>query len=416
MEYLRQWKTRLTGMYDRYDTAIWVRAWGTALTSLTGFMLRPFLVLYLYEKMGGSILIPMIVVGLQPLTGILLSLWGGGLSDRYGRKPVMLAAQLIQTCSMFGFMFAEEVWHFAFITVLNGLGQALFSPAANAQVTDVVPQEQRAEVFALLHTALNVGAAAGPLLGLVLFTQNPVLVFGISAAAMLIYAVILWWKVPETLPSSPEAKKQQEKAPRLVIREHAPLFWMTLLAVPISMLYAQVETVFPLHLKERFDHYQTIFAWLMTINGTTVIFLQMWIARRSEHIASSKVILFAYVTLMVVALGYGFAPSFALLVAVEMLFTVGEMLVGPHMQKAVSLIAPPEMRGRYFSVYGLNWQISRGIGPVLGGLAFAQWGGEGTFAIVAIMMILAGLLQYRMIQRVERKWEQGNMNMSPIAR
>jgi MFS family permease len=387
----------------RYDIAIWIRAWGTALTSLTGFMLRPFLVLYLYDKLGGSILLPMVVVGLQPLTGMLMSLWGGGLTDRYGRKPLMLTALFVQTLSMTGFIFADSVWEFACLTVLNGLGMSLFFPAANAQVSDVVPEEKRAEVFALLHTALNVGAAAGPLLGLLVFTKSPALVFSIAAMASLTYALVLWWKVPETLPKRTANNWRKGDGPKLVLHEHRAILWMTLLAVPISLLYAQVESVFPLHLKNQFSNYQTVFAWLMTINGTTVIVLQMWIAKRTERLASSKVILVSYLILSVVAFGYGFAPIFALLVMVEILFTIGEMLVGPHMQKAVSVIAPPEMRGRYFSIYGLNWQVSKAAGPFLGGLLFTQAGGRVTFGVLAILLLVAGFFQFRLVHRVERR-------------
>ncbi|NGQ95958.1 MFS transporter [Brevibacillus sp. SYP-B805] len=394
---------RLKTWYVRYDTAIWVRVWGTVLTSMTGFMLRPFLVLYLYDKLGGSILLPMVVVGLQPFTGMIVGLMGGGLSDRYGRKPVMLVALAIQTLSMLGFVFAETVWHFALLTVMNGLGGSLFFPAANAQVSDVVPEDRRAEVFALLHTALNVGAAAGPLMGLVLFTQNPALVFSSASLAFLCYGAMLWWKVPETLPVDGGGPTRRTDAPKLELREHRRLLWITILAVPVSMLYAQVETVLPLHLKSRFADYQTIFAWLMTINGTTVILLQMWLAKRTEHLSSHKVILAAYLILVAVACGYAFAPAFAVLVAVEMLFTVGEMLVGPHMQKAISLMAPPEMRGRYFSIYGMNWQISRAVGPLLGGAAFTRLGGVGSFLLVALTLLVAGFFQYRMVQAAADK-------------
>jgi len=160
-------KEKASSLWNAYDAAIWIRAFGTALTSLTNFMMRPFLVLYLYNQLGGSILLSMLVVSLSPFVGMLVNLVAGRLSDKVGRKPVMLAALIIQGAAMFAYLAASNVWHFAFISVLSGIGQALFGPAANAQVSDVVPEEKRPEVFALFHTALNLGAAAGPLLGLV---------------------------------------------------------------------------------------------------------------------------------------------------------------------------------------------------------------------------------------------------------
>lgn len=392
---------QMRNLIARYDTAIWVRVIGTVLTTVAGFMLRPFLALYLYDKLGGSIVMPMIVLGLQPISGILMNLWGGSLSDRFGRKPLMMAALMIEMSSMIGFVYSDSVVEFAVWTIMNGLGMSAFFPAANAQVADVVPEERRAEVFALLHTALNIGAAAGPLLGLAVFTQNPSLVFAISAAAFFLYALLVWWKVPETLPAEARDNVVRNQAPKLRIREHTNLFWMTLFALPVGMLYTQVETIFPLFLKEKFENYLSVFAWLMTINGTSVILLQMWIAKQTENLATHRVILASYLLFAVVGVGYAFSPFFAILVLVEIVFTIGEMMNGPNIQKAVSLMAPAEMRGRYFSIFSLSWQVSRGIGPLLGGLVLEHYSGEALFAGLGVLLLFSGLAQQRLIRKVQ---------------
>lgn len=397
-------KKNWTYMWNTFDTAIWIRAFGTALTSLTNFMMRPFLVLYLYNQLEGSILMSMTVVALSPFVGMLVNLFAGGLSDRAGRKPVMLAALLIQAAAMLAYMMAGSIWHFALISVLNGIGHALFGPAANAQVSDVVPEDKRPEVFALFHTALNLGAALGPLAGLVLYSWNMHIVFLVCAVSTGIYAAVLWWKVPETLPQEIRDRRaaggrQRSAFTGIRVREHMLLFRLTLLALPVALLYAQVESTFPLHLQTRFEDYQTVYATLMTFNGFTVILLQMWIARRTRDLPVHLVMAVCYLMFGAVSLGYGFAPWFALLLAVELVFTLGEMMNGPHMQKLVSVIAPPEHRGFYFSIYGMNWQLSRALGPVLGGLLLSRFNGEVLFGILAVVILTAGFFMYRLSRR-----------------
>ncbi|MGD8188783.1 MDR family MFS transporter [Brevibacillus ginsengisoli] len=395
---------KLKELLLRYDTAIWVRVFGTMLTTTTGFMLRPFLVLYLYDKLGGSVLLPMVIVGLQPLMGILISLWGGGMTDRYGRKPLMLIALVIEALSMTGFVYAQSVWEFAALTILNGLGMALFYPAANAQIADIIPEEQRAEIFALLHTALNVGAAVGPLLGFIVFTKDPSFVFGISAVAFVIYALVVWWKVPETMPVK---EKHEHSAVRqsqpFRIADHKTLFLITFFAIPVSLLYAQTEATLPLHLKTYFANYQSVLVTLMTINGAVVILLQLWIAKRTEKLNPAKVILVSYLLFAIVSYGYGWLPVLSLLIVNEVLFTIGEMMNGPHIQKAVSLLAPSEMRGRYFSIFGMSWQISKAVGPLLGGVLMTKFGGAVMFSCIGLLLFLSGMAQYRILNSVEKK-------------
>lgn len=397
-------RERASSLWNAYDAAIWIRAFGTALTSLTNFMMRPFLVLYLYNQLKGSILLSMLVVSLSPFVGMLVNLVAGRLSDKIGRKPVMLAALIIEGAAMLAFLAATNVWHFALISVLSGIGHALFGPAANAQVSDVVPEDKRPEVFALFHTALNLGAAAGPLLGLVLYSWNMHIVFLICALSTGIYAIVVWWKVPETLPS--DLKEQtgiqgRSQASPIRLREHKLLLWITLSAMPVTMLYAQVESTFPLHLQTRFENYQTIYATLMTFNGLTVILLQMWIARKTKDFPVHWIMGISYALFAAVSLGYGFAPWFAMLLAVELIFTTGEMLNGPHTQKLVSVIAPPEHRGLYFSIFGMNWQLARAIGPLLGGLVLSRLNGEWLFTLLAALIAAAGCSMFALGKKIE---------------
>ncbi|WP_139491618.1 MDR family MFS transporter [Brevibacillus dissolubilis] len=397
---------RLRAMIAEYDSAIWIRVMGTALSTLTGFMLRPFLALYLYDKLEGSVLLPMLVVGLQPLAGMILGLWGGSLADRYGRKPLMMLALLIQAGSMLGFAFAESVWTFAVLTILNGLGMALFLPAANAQVADVVPQEKRAQVFALLHTAFNLGSAIGPVIGLLIFKQNPALVFTISAVASLIYAGMVFFKIQETLPAAARIKAEKNETIPFVFAEHKSLYWLTLLAVPVGLLYAQVDSTFPLHLKNHFANFEDIYVTLITLNGIFVITMQIWLAKKTEQIAPEKVLFFAYMSFVVVCFGYGWAPGLALLILFEFIFTIGEMLNGPHVQKVVSMMAPEELRGRYFSIFALSWQSARSFGPLLGGVILEYLGGGWLFAVIGALLFVSAFAQRNLIRKVKQQKEK----------
>ncbi len=394
---------QLTAYMKRYDAGVWIRVLGTALSTITGFMIRPFLVLYLFDRLEGSIMLPMLVVALQPLFGMVVSWTGGGLSDRYGRKPLMFAALMLQMLSMTGYVFSEEVWHYALFSIINGIGSALFMPAANAQITDMVPEEKRAEVFALMHTAFNVGAAVGPAIGLFMFKWNASAVFLISAGMFLFYALLVMIKLKETAPMLVAGDRSWLRAsPNVAFKwaVHKPLILLTVLGLPIGMLYAQVETTLPLHLQTSFEHYKTVFAAMLSFNGIAVILLQIWIARRTESMASHLIIGVSYALLAIVAIGYGYSEVVWMLFLSEFIFTIGEMLFGPHYQKAISIMAPPEERGFYFSVNGASQLLAKGVGPLLGGWLLTATNGETLYTAIAIALLVTGVMQYRFVRRM----------------
>lgn len=396
---------RLTELLGRYDSGIWIRVLGSALTTITGFMIRPFLVLYLYDQMEGSVILPMVIVGLQPLCGMFVSWYGGGWSDRFGRKPLMITALFLQMLCMVGYVFADDVWQYALISIINGIGFALYMPAANAQISDLVAEDKRAEVFALMHTAFNVGAAVGPVLGLLMFSWNSSAVFLLSALSFVLYGLLVWFKLPETAPfllgsasKSNSMKTTVHVKPKFTWAKHKTLVLMTLLTLPVGLLYAQVESTFPLHLQSNFDNYRSVLAAMLTFNGIMVIALQIWIARRTEAIPMHLVIGVSYGLFAIVSLGYGFSNIVVWLFVVEGIFTIGEMIFGPHMQKAISVMAPEEQRGFYFSVYGTSHLLSRGLGPILGGLLLSWAGGEVLFIAVAALLAVTGVIQYRVVR------------------
>ncbi|RKP54965.1 MFS transporter [Cohnella endophytica] len=398
---MKNWFSNFIG---RYDGGIWIRVLGAALTTITGFMIRPFLVLYLYDKLEGSVILPMIIVGLQPLCGLFVSWFGGGWSDRFGRKPLIIIALALQMLCMVGYVFANEVWHYALISIVNGIGFALYMPAANAQITDLVTEEKRAEVFALMHTAFNVGAAVGPVLGLLMFSWNPSAVFLLSALSFVAYGLLVWFKLPETAPlktgAASSASALSRTNPKFTWALHKSLLLITLLSLPVGLLYAQVESTFPLHLQTNFLNYRTLLAAILTFNGVMVIALQIWIAKRTESMASYIVIGFSYLLFALVSLGYGYSKIVIALFVSEFIFTIGEMIFGPHIQKAVSLMAPAEQRGFYFSVYGTSQMLSRGLGPILGGYLFSVANGETMFTVLAVLILVAGYGQFRVVRQI----------------
>ncbi|NME98932.1 MFS transporter [Aneurinibacillus aneurinilyticus] len=298
-------------LLNRYNTIIWIRLFGELLTSLTNSMIAPFLILYLHQKLDGSVMLPLMIVGLQPFTDIVVTLFAGGITDRIGRKPILLFALFLQMCAMAGFIFADSVWMFASVYIVNGIGRSLYIPAQRAQIADAVSEEHRSEVFALVSTMGYISMSIGPLLGVIMFRYNPIILFILQALALFLYLIVIWLKVPETIPIVRKQIKQTEK-----------------------------------EMEKR--------------------------------------------------------KTFFLLLLVQFVFTIGESIGLTHLLKFVSVLAPVDQRGRYFSVFGIHWDISRTAGPALGGLVFENFGGQMLFSISATLLLFGMIAQYHVIRIIHR--------------
>ncbi|PLT44694.1 MFS transporter [Paenibacillus sp. FSL W8-1187] len=417
---------RAGGLIRRYDAALWIRICGNAVTATTTFLIRPFLALYLYEQSGGSLLLAMLVIGLQPFASMATSFLAGGVSDRLGRRPVMLGALLLQAACMGAYAFAEQVWAFAAITAVMGVGSALFNPAANAMVADVVPSERQREVFALLHTASNVGAAFGPAAGLLLLRAGENVVFAAGALLLLAYLFLVLSKVPETRPGTPrrpagargadaeepgtaggaaaEASRPaapDAAAPDAAARRRA-LLGLTSLAMPIGLIFALVISILPFHFGESFARPEDVLASLMTFNGILVIALQLWIIARTKRLSASLAAAVSYGMFAAVSVGYAFSTVLLLLFVVELVFSVAEMLIGPHLQNTVAELAPEQERGWYFAIFGLHMHVPLALGPALGGLLYAATDGAVLFSALGALFVACGILQSLLIRRIRR--------------
>ncbi|TBU49115.1 MFS general substrate transporter [Dichomitus squalens] len=161
--------------------------------------------------------------------------WWGSLSDRYGRTRVLGCAVigvLIQDASFLAaFWFYDHIpggyWSLLIGPLVEGClgGQALISATIHAYIADCTPPARRSAVFSLNLGLLFTGVGVGPLLGglLIRFTGKFIIVFYISAIIHLIYALLVWFIVPESLSKAElqEARSRYKVANEEYFAAHA---------------------------------------------------------------------------------------------------------------------------------------------------------------------------------------------------
>ena len=149
----------------RYNKPIIIRLCGELLTRTTESMLAIIMIIYVNKMLNGNIMMTMLIFGLQPLSDIIFTLIAGRVTDKYGRKKIMLLGLLLQGVAIGSFIFAQSVFIFALLYVINGVGRSLYIPAQRAQIADLTKQNQQAEIFSLLQTMGAIGTLIGPLVG-----------------------------------------------------------------------------------------------------------------------------------------------------------------------------------------------------------------------------------------------------------
>jgi MFS family permease len=260
-------------------------------------------------------------------------------------------------------------------------------------VADLLPEEKRSGGFGIFRVVANMAWILGPVIGGLLAIRSYMPLFVCDAVFSTITAGILLLAVRETRPAPREGEPEQTMAQtfagyRDVLRDGTYVLFIGA-CILMTIVYLQLYSTLGVYLRDTHGLSEQAYGYLMSMNATAVVLLQIPIARR---VARYRPMMMMALGTLLYAVGfgmYGLFSSYAPFALAMFIITVGEMIVMPTAQALVAKIAPEDMRGRYMAVFGFSWLIPQATGPLLAGLIMDNadprwvWHAAGLVGLVA---------------------------------
>ncbi|MFJ5964981.1 MDR family MFS transporter [Bacillus sp. NPDC093026] len=368
----------------------WTIIIGTIFGRMATSMSIPFLAVYLTQVKGATASSAGFIIAVSSLIGIVASFYGGYISDRIGRKKVMLMSIFGWTLVFVGFAFADAIWVFFVMNALNGLCRALFEPTSKALLSDVTPPSIRLFVFNLRYTAINIGVIFGPLLGLYLGSSKTTIPFLAAAFIYFLYGLTLAWQFKKHPVATPASIKQISIKKALSIIQKDTVFTIILIGIILcSFGYSQLSSTLPQYLSASpfIEDGPKLFGYLLSLNAVVVIVVQyplLLIAKRYSTILSLTA---GNVLIAGSLFAIAFSQSLGTLAFIIVIFTIGEVLLFAMMDLFIDNIAKPEVKGSYFGAVGFS-QLGSVIGPWVGGMCIDFFGAANPLSIFSVLSII----------------------------
>jgi len=331
-------------------------------------LIFPFFTLYVRQRFS----VPMTTIGvamtLMGVIGLVSGALGGALADRFGRKTLMVGGLMLAAVSSFAMGLVDSLVAFVAVAVFINFIFPLSRPAFEAVVADLVEPEKRARAYGLTRVAFNLGVVIGPAVGGFLAERSYFTLFVGDAITSFIFALIILFFIAETKPQVAEEERAAHGAGYGPLLRDTPFLMFCLVSVGVVIVYAQMNSTWPVYMKENYGITERQYGLMMSLNAAMVVLFQFPITSFTERYARTTMLALAAV-LYGVGFGLvGFVSTAALFALAIAIWTVGEMVHVPVAQAYVADVAPDDMRGRYMGAAGLTWGIGWSLGPLLAGL------------------------------------------------
>lgn len=373
----------------QFHTIVWVLLIGTVLSRGSAFMTLPFLSIYLSKHMDLSPIIIGLTVGMSPLMGTVGGFIGGHLSDRFGRKRVMLIALCSLAFVYYGFTIANSQGWFILLNALNGLCNSFFEPTSQALMADLTEKHNRMKAYSLRYTAINFGASVGPLFGAYLATTSAKVSFTLTGTTYLLYAFVLFFFMRKLIipKVDPSVKKTVLIGDAFrIIKTDKALRFLILGGIIVNMGYVQMDSNLPQFLQGRLENGVVIFSILLTINAVMVVVLQMPISHFAERFKPMQAMVIGALLMAIGLFSCSFINGWAIAIISIIFLTLGEILIFPSSSMVIDQLAPEYLRGTYFGA-GQFRKIGNFLGPIFGGYLLSHLHGPIMFWIISIVTL-----------------------------
>ena len=378
-------------------TRLWVLML-TVFVDMIGFLIVLPLLPFYAERLGADpfkvgALVSMFAVGQMASS----PLWGR-MSDRYGRRPMILGGLLISAAAFVLFESADSVWLLFLSRFVQGAGAGTVG-VVQAYVSDMVQSRDRAKALGWLTAATSAGVMVGPAIGSLSAAYDLLGPGYLAAILCMLNFLFAWWWLPESSPTQPPGRKVPSRpgATRRAIGEilrnpRGGVGSLVLIYAFGMMAFMAMNGVLALFLERRFAVTEKTIGWFFVYVGAVSLIMRTIVLGPAVRQFGEIKVLRAGALLM--AMGLAVIPlsyDFLSLGLSVLLIPVGTALLFPSTTSLVSSRAGPGQIGLMLGVQQAFGGVARILGPVWAGAAFQHFGIESPFWIAAGLMLAVRL-------------------------
>jgi MFS family permease len=382
------------------------------------WMYFPFLAIYFSDALGG-VAAGIMMTG-PSIISILGGMYGGYLTDQFGRRKLMLIGSFMQATffALFACSFSHWLDYLAYIGV--SLGKSLYRPASSAMVADLVPEGERRSVFATFTSANNLGAVFGPIIGAVLFFQYRSELLWTCSIVTLLYSITIFFVIRETMPEPGQVKNHKDSLISLsknqwvsyyaILRDKVFILFI-LGGVFITISIMQLDLYLAVYVKnfvppqKLFEigkwsiilSSEEVFGWMIGLNGLLFVLCIIPATRFLNHWSDRNTLVLAACLSGFGIFFVGFTESAWLLFGIMVILTLGEIIHGPVVQNFTSKYAPENARGQYMGASDLQYSVGRFFAPLTVILS-AFWPPMMIFGFILLCSLMSAFLYVLMFR------------------
>ena len=373
---------------------------GVILLDLIGFGIVIPILPFLSPTLGADKMdIALIIVTYAVFGGLCGPLWGR-LSDRIGRKPVIMICLAGAACAYLLLGFASELWMVFAARGFAGVMAGNFG-VASAMIADITTPKNRARGMGMAGVAFGLGIVLGPMLGGLLsgpeatFTLPCIVAGGMSLLAIIVAAVFL----PESLPAADRRSNREQAAAVRSLSIYGVLqaTGNRLLVSQYVLHQAAVSSVtymFPLWMGDLLGWSAREVGIVFGIQGALMVIFQGGLmGPLVRRLGEWRLLCLAITALLLGLLNAAFASGMPSMLGSVFLAMTGATLCIPLLNTIVSVTTPLEIRGRMMGITSAASSWGRVLGPLLAGTNLALLGYRGAWlgsaGIVSIYLLWA---------------------------
>jgi DHA1 family multidrug resistance protein-like MFS transporter len=351
---------------------LYILAFSLVVVMLGFGIVIPIMPFYVERLGAGGTELGLLVASYAVMRLICGPLWGS-LSDRVGRKPVLMVGVFGYGITMILFGLATQLWMLFLFRALSGILSSATSPTTMAYIGDSTPEEERGQGMGMLGAAVGVGTIIGPGLGGLLAGENLATPFFIAGGMSFFALLLIWLFLPESLPVA--ARQGTDGKARPPIRKmwqaaSGSIGSLLLMAFLASFGLTAFFGIFGLYALQKFNAGPEAVGGIMMVFGVVTALAQgLLVGPLTRRWGETRVIQVGLVATTAGFLFIALSNTFVTFLIAIGLFTLAIAVLSPAVAALTSSLTTLE-QGLTMGLSNAAQSLGRIAGPLLGGIVF----------------------------------------------